>query len=99
MITRDPGPGVVTVTFGLPACTGALRASLCGDFNDWSQDAHPMTRQDDGSFSTSLRLDTGRRWRFRYLVDGDRWENDWAADDYEPNAFGGQDSVVDLRDH
>ena len=24
--------------------------------------------------------------RLRYLVDGWRWENDWSADAYEPNA-------------
>ena len=29
-----------------------------------------------------------------YLLDGDRWENSWKADRYEPNPFGGDDSVV-----
>ena len=38
----------------------------------------------------------GRRYRFRYLVDGERWQNDWQAHDYEPNEFGGDDSVVDV---
>jgi len=33
---------------------------------------------------------------FRYLVDGERWENDWAADAYVPNPFGGEDSVVEV---
>ena len=33
---------------------------------------------------------------YRYLVDGERWENDWAADTYAPNDYGGDDSVVDL---
>jgi hypothetical protein len=27
-------------------------------------------------------------------VDGERWENDWAADAYAPNAFGTEDSVA-----
>ena len=30
------------------------------------------------------------------LLDGQRWDNDWAADAYVPNSFGGDDSVVDL---
>jgi hypothetical protein len=30
------------------------------------------------------------------LIDGQRWDNDWAADAYLPNSFGGDDSVVDL---
>ena len=41
-------------------------------------------------------LDAGRAYRFRYLLDGQRWDNDWAADAYQPNDFGGDDSVVDL---
>ena len=32
----------------------------------------------------------------RYLLDGQRWDNDWAADAYVRNDFGGDDSVVDL---
>ena len=98
MIRRDPGADVVMITFELPESCGARSATLCGDFNDWSAHAHPMTRLDDGGFRITLPLAAGRRWRFRYLLDGHRWENDWAADAYEPNAYGGQDSVVDLRD-
>ena len=41
-------------------------------------------------------LEAGRAYRFRYLLDGHRWDNDWAADAYEPNDFGAGDSVVDL---
>jgi len=96
MITRNPGSDVVMITFELPASAGASAANLCGDFNDWSAEATPMTRLAGGGFRVTVPLAMGRRWRFRYLLDGDRWENDWAADDYEPNAFGGQDSVVDL---
>ena len=44
----------------------------------------------------TVGLDAGRAYRFRYLLDGQRWENDWAADAYQPNDFGGDDSVVDL---
>jgi len=28
------------------------------------------------------------------LLDGERWENAWQADWYEPNAFGSTNSVV-----
>ena len=44
----------------------------------------------------TVDLDAGRAYRFRYLIDGQRWDNDWAADAYVPNDFGGDDSVVDL---
>ena len=95
MINRDSGHPSTEVTFEVPASAGARSASLCGDFNDWSPQAHPMSRLDDGRFQITIALPAGR-WRFRYLLDGHRWENDWAADDYEPNVYGGQDSVIDL---
>ena len=44
----------------------------------------------------TVDLDAGRAYRFRYLLDGQRWDNDWAADAYVANDFGGDDSVVDL---
>lgn len=90
--------GSVLVAFELPAQVGAESVSLVGDFNDWSPDATPLVRQGDGCFRTELRLPAGQRSRFRYLLDGQRWENDWAADDYVPNGLGSDDSVVDLTD-
>jgi 1,4-alpha-glucan branching enzyme len=96
MINRGPDDETVLVTFELPAAVGAHEVHVCGDFNDWSPTAHPLTRLEDGRFRITLELPAGRRWHFRYLLDGHRWENDWAADDYEPNAFGGQDSILDL---
>src|SRR5450759_2135350 len=95
--TRLTG-GSVLVTFELPAAAAAASVSVCGDFNDWSPTSHQLTRTDNGSFQATLELPAGRRWRFRYLLDGQRWENDWAADDYLPNVHGGDDSVVDLTD-
>lgn len=90
--------GSVLVAFELPAAVAAESVSLVGEFNDWSPAANPLARQDDGHFRTELRLPAGQRARFRYLLDGRRWENDWAADDYVPNGLGADDSVVDLTD-
>lgn len=86
--------GTCKVTFELPAAAGAEFAHLCGDFNDWSTADIPMTRRSDGSFRVTLVLEPGRSYRFRYLLDDTRWENDWAADAYVPNEYGGDDSVV-----
>lgn len=30
------------------------------------------------------------------VIDGWKYENDWFADRYEPNPYGGEDSVVDV---
>jgi 1,4-alpha-glucan branching enzyme len=84
------------VTFELPAEAGVDAACICGDFNDWDETCHPLEHHKDGRLTISLQLDLGRSYRFRYLLGDGRWENDWAADRYESNLFGSEDSVVDL---
>jgi len=84
------------VTFKLPAEVKAKTAALCGDFNKWAPDTHLMKRLKDGSFSTTVSLSSGRSYRFRYLLDGKRWENDWEADAYVPNEYGNYNSVVEV---
>jgi hypothetical protein len=86
------------VTLELDPAVDADEAYVVGEFNDWSLDATPMKPSDDGGFSTVIELDAGRAYRFRYFLGDDRWENDWAADRYEPNEFGAEDSVIDLTD-
>ena len=90
------GDGQVEVTFEVDAAVRAERANLCGEFNEWSQSADEMDRKPDGGFTLTKQLPGGRSYRFRYLLDGERWENDWAADNYVPNEYGGDDSLVDL---
>lgn len=84
------------VTFRLPAETSAQTVHLCGEFNEWNRTSHPLLQRKDGSFSLTISLQTGQAYRFRYLLDGERWENDWEADAYEPNEFGDDDSVVEV---
>jgi 1,4-alpha-glucan branching enzyme len=96
MIKSRGSNGKATVTFTLDPRVNATRASVCGDFNQWSETSHEMRRGEDGGFTLTLELEPGRSYRFRYLLDGDRWENDWAADAYVPNDFGADDSLVDL---
>ena len=84
------------VTFELPGEVNAQTVSLCGEFNEWSASAHPMMCRKDGRFSTTISLQAGETYRFRYLLDGERWENDWEADAYAPNEFGTEDSIVNV---
>lgn len=84
------------VTFKLPAEVGADTAALCGEFNNWDPNANPMKKLKDGSFSTTVSLDTAQNYRFRYLLDGERWENDWEADEYVTNEHGTEDSLLKL---
>jgi hypothetical protein len=85
-----------SVRFSLDPRVGAKRASVCGEWNGWSKDVDVMDRDAAGGFSLVVDLEPGRAYRFRYLLDDSRWENDWDADAYVPNDFGGDDSLVDL---
>jgi 1,4-alpha-glucan branching enzyme len=82
------------VTFDLPAEVTAQAACVCGDFNDWSPTATPMVRRKDGRFSVTVALPAERSYRYRFLLDGERWENDWEAETYVNNAFGTEDSLI-----
>src|SRR3954464_6356429 len=95
--SRTTDDGRVIAVFRLDQTDDVETASVVGDFNDWSDSADPMTR-DEGGFLREIVLSPGKAYRFRYLIDGGRWENDWAAHAYVPNEFGGDDSVIDLTD-
>ena len=84
----------VKVTFELPA-NGAASVSVVGDFNSWDKDATLLKKHKKGGpFTGSINLPAGQKYQFRYWIDGTRWENDWAADDYVPNGFGEDNSVL-----
>lgn len=99
MIERRPSPDsqYVLVTFRLPGAAWAERVNLVGDFNDWDTRATPMVQNsEDYGWSVTLKLEAGREYQFRYLIDGKEWLNDWYADKYVPNAFGSENSVIIL---
>ena len=94
MRKQNTRTGACKVTFELPPDVQARSAYVCGDFNGWSSTANRLTRRKDGHLRVVVPLEPGRAYRFRYLLDDGRWENDWQADAYAPNIFGTDDSVV-----
>lgn len=84
------------VTFELPPQVEADTVMVVGDFNEWSTDATPMTKRKDGRFSVTVSLSADRAYRYRYLLDGDRWENDWEAEAYVENDHGSEDSLINV---
>ncbi len=84
------------VTFTVPAVADAGTVALCGEFNDWDPTTHLLTRRKSGYYSVTVSLPSGRQYRYRYLLDGEHWENDHEADGYAPNPYGSEDCLVDL---
>lgn len=71
----------------------AESVSLVIESNGWKPIA--MDQMKSGPFKTTLRIPVDQRVRFRYLIDGDTWENDSTADAYEPNEYGEANSIVE----
>lgn len=88
---------VCKVTFSLPPAygVGAKDVTLVGDFNEWSQQSHPLKKaKSNGIFNITVDLPISERFEFRYLVDGTQWINDDQADDYSPSPFGNESNSV-----
>jgi 1,4-alpha-glucan branching enzyme len=58
----------------------AKHVALVGDFNDWNAYSHPMRKKKNGDYGRCLRLEAGRHYQFRYIVDGIPVENDTNTD-------------------
>ena len=93
------GKPLCKVTFILPKEAGKIAKSvhLVGEFNKWQIHATPMKKTKDGSYKTTLELEPGKEYQYRYLIDDKIWENDWKADKYVPSPYGAcENSVVIL---
>ena len=90
---RSPLPGHVRVVFELPSCVWADRISVTGEFNDWQQQAHPLTQNRHGVWQVAIDLPIGNSYQFRYMIDG-QWRTDSHADGFTDNGYGTQNSVV-----
>ena len=89
---------VCKVTFKLAKgqVNGAETVNVVGDFNAWDEQASPMKKLKAGGFSTTLELEQGKEYQFRYLIDGEKWVNDEEADKFSQSPFGAENCVIEL---
>jgi len=83
-----------TCTLPTEAAATAKEVVLVGDFNNWDAEAGITMKKQKDVFKTTVELEMGKEYEFRYLLDGEVWENDWAADKYVATPFGVDNSVV-----
>ncbi len=76
------------------AANGAKKVQLVGEFNKWDKNATPMKKQKTGEFATTIDLETGKEYQFRYVINDEKWINDQEADKFVPNGTGDDNSVV-----
>ena len=88
----------VTLSVPKSISNGAKKIQVVGDFNNWNtKKATPMEQLKNGIFKATLSLETGKTYQFKYLIDGEIWENDDYADDYVRNDFDTMNSIVNLQ--
>jgi 1,4-alpha-glucan branching enzyme len=94
--TFQANKGSYKLTFSLPvaAATNATTVQLLGDFNNWDVKKAPVMKKGKEEYSIQIELASPNTYQFRYLIDGNRWQNDFSADSYVPSPFGGADNSV-----
>ncbi len=85
----------VTFTIAADSVADAKDIALLGEFNGWNlETAAKLKKQKDGSFKTSVELEAGKTYQFRYLLDGKVWANDTAADGFAPSGVSSEENSV-----
>lgn len=85
---------VCKVTFTVPA-ENASKVSVAGNWNEWNAKAEPLKKLKNGTFKTTLDLEAGQSYEFKYVVDGE-WQNDDQADSYTWNTYATENGVLNL---
>lgn len=90
--------GNYKVTFTFPANEGVNEVQVLGDFNNWDSNQAPKFKKGKDGFSTSVEISAGNSYEFRYLINGNQWENDPNADQLVPSFYmGTQNSLLVLE--
>ena len=84
-VTKEQAPNAETV-------------KILGDFNGWDKNVESMSRLKSGDFTQTLKFELGKEYQFRYLINGNIWENEQDADKTAPNGIveGELNSVLSL---
>ncbi len=83
-------PSEVDVKFEWDA-PEAKAVTVAGEFNQWNATVNPLTKDDAGKWSTTVRLKPGK-YAYKFVVDG-AWKQDPANPNSTPDGLGGTNSV------
>jgi 1,4-alpha-glucan branching enzyme len=72
----------------------ATKASIVAEFNEWKIGKTPMKPLKNGDFTVTVTLDKGREYQYRYVVDGQNWVTDDAADKYVHSGVSNAQNAV-----
>jgi len=69
---------------------------VAGSFNEWSSEATPMSRNDEGVWTVTVSLPPGET-TYKFFVDGE-WKTDPANPNVAEDGQGGSNSVITIGD-
>jgi serine protease AprX len=75
----------------------ATRVELAGEFNGWDPRRGAFERTSGGVWRAALDTPAPGRYRYKLLVDGERWIEDPANGAKESDPYGGFDSVLRIE--
>jgi serine protease AprX len=74
--------------------SGASEVVVAGEFNGWEQAAY--AREADGTWRVEIDVPPPGRYRYKLLIDGDRWREDPGNAAREVDPFGAFDSILSV---
>lgn len=73
----------------------AEKVEILGLNSDWKTPV-VMNKKKDGTFTCELSLPKNTQHEFKYRIDASKWVDEPEADSFQPNIFGGKNSVIVL---
>lgn len=90
---------VCKVTFSVPFAQAGEPSDLrvLGDFNQWNWEQALKLAPGKESYQGALELAAGQSYEFRYLVNGQQWLNEEAADGYVATPYYSHNCLLQLE--
>lgn len=88
----------VTFTLSAEIVGNATSGVLLGEFNQWDTNhGIALKKSSDGSMKTTVELEAGQTYQYRYLLDNERWVNDENAPNQHENCVITVPSKVEIQ--
>lgn len=86
------------VKFVFRPVPAASAVTVAGTFNDWNTQSFALAGPDSNGVWSGFRDLPQGRHAYKFVVDGARWFTDLTAGSFEPDGFGGRNSVMVVGD-
>jgi predicted lipoprotein with Yx(FWY)xxD motif len=89
----------VTFTFIPEKDQKFTKVYLAGEFNEWKPalPAYLLTKAANGNYTITIKLEVGKQYAYKFVLDGLNWVADKNAKDFVEDGFGGKNSVVIVK--